>query len=72
MVRYQNLGGDSNVYAYKIDPSQITVSFYGGGTYVYSYSSAGVHKINTMKSLAARGYGLNSYINRHAKYQYVR
>jgi hypothetical protein len=72
MIRYQNRGGNSNVFAYKIDTSQITVSFYGGGTYVYTYSSAGVSKIERMKQLAIQGKGLNSFIVTQANKSYAR
>lgn len=72
MIRYRNLGGNSNVSAYRIDPSQITVSFNGGGTYVYTYSSAGVAKIETMKQLANQGRGLNSFIVTKANKSYAR
>lgn len=72
MIRYRNLGGNSNVFAYRIDPSQITVSFYGGGTYVYTNSSAGVTKIEKMKQLAIQGRGLNSFIVTQANKSYAR
>lgn len=71
MIKYRNLGGNSNVYAYKIDSSQITVSFNGGGTYVYTYSSAGVTKIEKMKQLAFHGRGLNSFIVTKANKSYA-
>lgn len=71
MIRYRNLGGNSNVYAYKIDPSQITVSFNGGGTYVYTYSSAGVTKTEKMKQLAIQGKGLNGFIKTYANNCYA-
>lgn len=71
MIKYRNLGGNSNVYAYKIDSSQITVSFNGGGTYVYTYSSAGVTKIEKMKQLAMHGRGLNGFIVAKANKSYA-
>jgi hypothetical protein len=70
MNRYRNLGGNSNVHTYKIDPSQITVSFYGGGTF-YTYSSAGTFKVERMKQLAIRGKGLNSFIKTQANNNYA-
>jgi hypothetical protein len=72
MIRYRNLGGNSNVYTYKIDSSQITVSFFGGGSYVYTYSSAGVSKVEKMKQLASQGRGLNSFIVTQANKSYAR
>ncbi len=71
MVRYQNRGRNSNVYAYEIDNDRITVSFNGGGLYTYTYSSAGMTKVESMKHLARQGQGLNSFINRHAKFEYA-
>lgn len=65
MIRYANKGGNSNVYAYKIDLTQITVSFYGGLTYVYTYTSTGLKNTETMKQLAIQGRGLNGFINRY-------
>jgi hypothetical protein len=71
MKRYRNLGGNSNIYAYRIDPSQITVSFNGGVTYVYTYSSAGVTKTEKMKQLAIQGKGLNGFIKTYANNSYA-
>lgn len=72
MIKYRNLGSNSNVYAYKIDSSQITVSFHDGVTYVYTYSSAGVTKVERMKQLAVHGRGLNSFIVTQANKSYAR
>ena len=71
MIRYRNLGGNSNVFAYKIDPTQITVSFYGGLNYVYTYSSAGITKTEKMKQLAIQGKGLNGFIKTYANNSYA-
>lgn len=70
MIRYQNLNGNSNVFAYEIGDDYVDVKFIGGSVYRYSYSSAGSYHIEKMKELAIRGYGLNSYIMTYVKYQY--
>ena len=65
------MGGNSNVVAYKIDPTQITVSFSGGLNYVYTYLSAGMTKTEKMKQLAIQGKGLNSFIKTYANNSYA-
>ena len=68
MERYRNR--DSGVKAYQIGLDYILVKFNSFKIYKYSYVKAGVHKVEKMKTLALRGRGLNSYINRYAKYSY--
>jgi len=70
MERYRNSGGDSGVAAYEIGSDYIKVQFKDRKTYTYTYSSAGQHHIEKMKTLARRGHGLNSYINNYVKYKY--
>lgn len=70
MSVYLNLGGNSSVVAYVIQPDAIDVQFCNGRWYRYSYRSAGADNVETMKSLAIQGRGLCSYIHRHAKYSY--
>lgn len=70
MQEYKNAGGNSNVMAYTIGDDYIDVQFGTGKIYRYSYKSAGVAKVEQMKVLAAQGYGLNSYIMRHARKDY--
>lgn len=67
MEPYKNLGGDSNVVAYKTGEDRIIVQFASGQwtTYTYTYTSAGSSAVETMKSLAHAGHGLNSYIGTH-------
>ena len=73
MRNYLNLGGNSSVIGYEYGYDSITVYF---GTarkpYTYSYSSAGVENVETMKKLADRGYGLCSFIQRNVRYCYER
>jgi len=71
MQKYKNLGGDSGVVFYEIGDDYIKVQFSDGAIYLYTNSSAGVHNINEMKTLANLGQGLNSFINRHVRKKYA-
>ncbi len=71
MNYYTNISGRSNVYSYSIANDNITVTFNGGATYLYTYRSSGVHNIEHMKQLAIRGHGLNGYINRYVRKNYA-
>ena len=68
--RYANLHGASAVVAYEIDSDSITVKFSDGWLYSYTHQSAGVTNVEGMKELAARGRGLNSFINTNVKKAY--
>lgn len=72
MPKYLNLSGDSGVNSYEIADDSITVAFKDGSQYLYDNESAGVNNIETMKSLAQQGDGLNSFINTHVRNQYAR
>lgn len=72
MEPYKNLGHDSGIAAYEIGDDLIKVKFKQGGTYVYTYQSAGKNHIETMKKLAISGQGLNSYISRNVKHLFAR
>ena len=72
MARYANLGGNSSIIEYSIGDDYIDVKFSDGSMYRYSYRSAGSVKVNEMKRLAVAGQGLNSYIMRHARFNYER
>ena len=72
MERYANRGGNSGVRGYNIGEDYIDVMFSTGAVYKYSYRSAGVAKVEEMKHLAVAGQGLNSYIMRHARFNYER
>lgn len=73
MQKYMNLGGDSGVEGYEIGPDYIEVKFKTTvRTYKYSYESAGKEAVEIMKEKARSGEGLNEYINKHAKYMYVK
>ena len=70
MQRYLNLGGNSNVTGFEINPNYIDVEFGGNAVYRYSYASAGINNVERMKSLAVEGVGLNSYIMTYCKKLY--
>lgn len=72
MERYSDFDRDSGVVAYEAGPDFIRVRFSTGAIYLYTYSSAGSHHIEQMKSLATRGDGLNAYINDYASKLYER
>lgn len=72
MTQYSNKGGDSGVLAYEISDSKISVKFSDGSIYHYSYASAGQGNVEKMKKLAQQGEGLNSFINTHVRFKYVK
>jgi hypothetical protein len=63
MQRYNGADRDSGIDAYEAGANYMRVRFIHGGTYVYTYRSAGRHHIENMKLLAKSGKGLNTYIN---------
>lgn len=71
MERYGNLGGNSGVAAYGLGSDSITVQFNDGAIYLYNYVSAGRSSIETMKTLAAAGQGLNSFIMKYVRKSYA-
>jgi hypothetical protein len=74
MEKYKNLNGDSGVLAYENGSDYIRVKFKSNVkfVYLYTYESAGSEHIETMKSLAISGNGLNAYINRYTKKLYAK
>lgn len=68
MEKYRNRA--SGVKAYEIGVDYILVQFDSFRTYKYSYRKAGEFKVEKMKTFAIKGKGLNSFINRYAKYSY--
>ena len=67
---YANLGGNSSVRAYEIFSSSINVQFSDGRWCKYSCTKAGRTHVEDMKTLAERGIGLCSYIQRNARFLY--
>jgi len=72
MESYKNLNGNSGVFAYEIFSDSIAVIFKGGKRYLWSNASAGSTNVEQMKRLAVAGAGLNSFIMRNVRLQYVR
>ncbi|MDR1101846.1 MAG: hypothetical protein LBL34_05790 [Clostridiales bacterium] len=72
MKYYANLGGNSNVVSYEYGDTSITVQFSSGVPYTYSYESAGMANVETMKKLADVGQGLNAFIKRNVNNLYVK
>lgn len=72
MEKYRNNNGDSGVRAYQIGSNYVWVEFSTGSIYEYTYDSAGVSNIESMKSLARSGSGLNGFINTYVKFKYSR
>ena len=61
MIPYKNINGNSGIVAYDTKEESITVQFKSGTytVYTYTYGSAGADSVETMKSLARQGHGLN-------------
>lgn len=72
MLLYNNRGGDSGVHSYGYGDELIQVQFSDGSIYEYTYQSAGIQNIETMKQLADAGEGLNSFINKKVRKKYQR
>ena len=74
MVPYRNLSDNSNVVSYKSTEDSIYRVFRSGRyrNYLYKIIHPGHTVKETMKWLAARGYGLNSYISSTVKGCYTR
>ncbi len=72
MTQYGNLGGTSGVAAFDIGPAHITVLFRCGKEYLYDYSSNGKTNVESMKSLAQSGKGLNTFMNKSLNGKFAR
>jgi hypothetical protein len=71
MEQYKkNNSGTSGVEFYEIENKDIIVQFIDGSIYKYTYNSAGVEAVETMKELALEGRGLTTYINQFVKDKY--
>jgi hypothetical protein len=71
MQPYLNHSGNSGVSAYENGCDSITLSFDGGGTYLYTVQSAGAENIRRMKNLAAVGEGLSAFVSRNVRGRYA-
>lgn len=72
MQTYRNISGASDISAYQTGTDSITIRFNDRSIYLYTYTSAGSAEIETMKTLAKQGSGLNSYINKNVKTKYAK
>jgi hypothetical protein len=72
MRPYRNLSGHSGVTAYEIGRDSITLCFVDGATYRYTVRSAGAAHIAAMKTLAAAGRGLSTFVSQHVRDRYER
>jgi hypothetical protein len=70
MPFYKNLSNHSGVLSYEIDYDSIIVQFRRGGAYLYNRRNPGAGHLESLKSLAISGIGLNTYINKHVKKSY--
>ncbi len=71
MEKYKNLSTNSSVTHYEIGDDFILVKFQDNMVYRYNYFIPGVMHVNKMKDCAKAGCGLNSYINKYVKKNYV-
>jgi hypothetical protein len=65
MQTYKDLSGTSGVIAYELGPDYIDVEFKGGRVYRYNYAIPGRQMVEAMKTLAASGEGLATFINQN-------
>jgi hypothetical protein len=72
MQRYGGADRDSGIDAYEVGANYMRVRFINGGTYLYTYRSAGKRHIENMKALAYSGRGLNTYINDNVRQLFER
>lgn len=63
---------NSGIRGYEPGEDFIVIWFKDGSKYTYSYESAGVRHIEKMKALAAKGEGLNTYLNVHVSDRFER
>ena len=64
MAHYNDVSGTSGITAFQSNNDSITIEYKGGSAYLYSDHTAGSANVGYMKSLAASGQGLNSFINK--------
>ncbi len=66
MQRYSSRSGKpSGVIGFEIGNNFITVQFTNFKTYTYTYRSAGMSTVETMKNLALAQQGLSTFIAQH-------
>lgn len=70
MPKYAN--AKSGIIAYEISDDSILIEFKGGTKYLYNYNISGKSNVETMKALAKKGSGLNAFIHKNVKHQYIK
>ncbi|HEX3570999.1 MAG TPA: hypothetical protein VHU44_09255 [Acidobacteriaceae bacterium] len=70
MQTYKNLSGTSGVIAYEFGQDYIDVEF-EDRVYRYNYAIPGRQMVETMKTLAASGEGLATFINQKVRENYA-
>ena len=71
-IRYKNLSKDSTVARYEIRKDMVTIRFVDDSVYVYTNQSATPGSIEKMKTLAAAGKGLGTFIGANLKDRFLR
>jgi hypothetical protein len=72
MERYLNLSGKSGVAFFELVPDFVRVFCKDGGRYLYNHATTGRSNIDTMKTLAKAGQGLNTFINANVRKMYAK
>ena len=70
MEAYKNLSGESGIRAFKMDQTSCVVYFEDGSAYVYDEISPGAKNLAAIKTLASKGRGLHTFIERFVKENY--
>jgi len=71
-INYKNLSGNSGVSAFEMGIDFIKVYFKNRTIYLYNNKRTGEQNIQRMKSLALRGKGLNTLINKNLKNRFAK
>ena len=71
-IRYKNLSGDSKVARYEIRKDAMTIRFTDHTVYRYTNQTADPANISKMKTLAAAGKGLGTFIDANVKDRFLR
>lgn len=70
MKRYKNLSGNSGILAYDTGKDLIRVKFSDNEIYVYTWKNPGKALVEKMKTLAEKGKGLATFINKYVRENY--
>ncbi|MDX6768752.1 MAG: hypothetical protein SF051_04415 [Elusimicrobiota bacterium] len=70
--KYKNLSGDSKVVTYEFAKDGVTVAFKDNSVYRYTNQSSSPADIAKMKTLAAAGKGLGTFIASSMKGRHLR